>query len=94
MSFLSDEDLIELLQIELLLEEDNSPSIFRDKLLRRHASLSGWVDQQDIDRMQYLFNIVPIKPRLSKCTNCKKSQKSIDFICDSCYSICLQLYEG
>jgi len=94
MSILTDEDLVEMLQIELLLKEDNSPSPFRDKLLKKYNSLQNWVDTEDIIRMQRLFNIIPIKPRYSKCTNCKKSQHTVDFICESCYSICLQLYEG
>jgi hypothetical protein len=94
MSILTDEDLIEMLQIELLLNEDSNPSPFRDKLLKRYKSIQGWLDNDDIFRMRELFNVVPVKPRFSKCTSCKKSQHTVDFICESCYSICLQLYEG
>jgi hypothetical protein len=93
MSFLTDEDLIEMLQIQILLSEDSSP-VFRERLIKRYQSLQNWVDEKDVIRMGELFSVIPIKPKISKCTSCKKTQKSIDLVCNSCYSLCLQLHEG
>jgi hypothetical protein len=94
MSMLTDEDLITLMQLKIFLDEDMTDSAFRASLLSKYISLSQWLDLEDINRMQYLTGLVPVVPRLCKCTNCKKSQKSIDLICDSCYSIMVQVIEG
>lgn len=94
MSILTDEDLIEMLQIKFLLEDDITPSYFRNRLLERYTFLNSWIDEYDVNRINQLFHSVPFKPRLSKCTNCKKTQSSFDLVCESCYSTCLQLHEG
>lgn len=91
MSILTDEDLVTLLQIEILLKEDKTDSAFRKAMLAKYKSLYQWLDGTDIARMETLGIAVPIKSRLSKCTKCKNTQKSIDLICNKCYSICLQL---
>jgi hypothetical protein len=94
MSILTDDELITLMQLKVFLEEDLTDSAFRASLLERYLSLSQWVDLEDLIRMQHLTGVVPVVPRLCKCTNCKKSQKSIDLICNSCYSIMVQIIEG
>lgn len=94
MSILTDDDLITLMQLKIFLDEDLTDSAFRATLLKKYIALSQWMDAEDLVRMQRLAGIVPIVPRLCKCTNCKKSQMSIDLICDSCYSIMIQILEG
>lgn len=94
MSILTDEDLITLMQLKIFLEEDLTDTAFRAAILERYITLSQWVDLEDLVRMQRLTGVVPIVPRLCKCTNCKKSQKSIDLICNSCYSVMIQIIEG
>jgi hypothetical protein len=94
MSMLTDEDLITLMQLKIFLEEDLTDTAFRASLLERYIALSQWVDLEDLKRMQELAGVVPIVPRLCKCTNCKKSQISIDLICNSCYSVMIQILEG
>jgi hypothetical protein len=94
MSILTDDDLITLMQIKIFLDEDLTDSAFRATLLKRYVTLSQWLDAEDLVRMQRLAGVVPIVPRLCKCTNCKKSQVSIDLICSSCYSVMIQILEG
>jgi hypothetical protein len=94
MSILTDEELITFLQIQIFLEEDFTEGAFRASLLKKYISLSAWVDDEDIPRMQALIGIVPVVPRKAKCTKCKHTQISIDLICNRCYSMCLQLHEG
>ena len=94
MSILTDEDLITYLQIEILLAEDNTDTVFRRAMLKKYNAMQGWLDEDDIIRMAALGFVVPIKARTSKCTKCKNTQKSIDLICNKCYSITLQLLEG
>jgi hypothetical protein len=94
MSILTDDDLITLMQIKIFLDEDLTDSAFRASLLKRYITLSRWLDAEDLVRMQRLAGVVPIVPRLCKCTNCKKSQVSIDLICGSCYSVMIQILEG
>lgn len=92
MSILTDEDLITMLQIEILLKEDTAQTPFRAAMLKKYNSLYQWLDGLDIARMETLGLIVPIRPRLSICTKCKNKQYSIDLICERCYSIALQLW--
>jgi hypothetical protein len=94
MSILSDEDIITMLQIEVLLKEDATDTPFRRAMLKKYNALRSWADDQDILRMQELGLAVPIKPRFSKCTKCKKSQISVDLICNHCYNLTLQLLEA
>lgn len=94
MSILTDEDLITLMQIKIFLDEDLTDSAFRASLLKKYVTLSQWVDLEDLNRMQQLSGVVPIVPRLCKCTSCKKSQMSIDLICNVCYSVMIQILEG
>lgn len=92
MSILTDEDLITMLQIEILLEQDRTDSVFRQAMLKKYQSLYQWLDGVDIARMETLGLVVPIKNRLSKCTKCKNTQYSVDLICNKCYAICLQVW--
>lgn len=94
MSILTDEDLITLLQIKIFLDEDFTDSTFRATLLKKYIALNQWVDAEDFIRIQELTQVVPIRPRSTRCTKCKHTQISIDLICNRCYSTCLQLYEG
>jgi hypothetical protein len=94
MSILTDEDLITFLQLEILLAEDKTDTVFRQAMLKKYNAMYQWIDGTDIARMETLGFVVPIKARTSKCTKCKNTQKSIDLICNKCYGITLQLHEG
>jgi hypothetical protein len=91
MSLLTDDDLITFLQIKVFLDEDFTDSAFRAKLLKKYITLNQWIDSEDLTRMSDLVGAVTIQPRKSKCTKCRKSQITIDLICNTCYSTCIQL---